>query len=233
MELLDQTLRKRISSHPRLNLPEVINHSLETASALCFLHERDEPVIHRDLSCNNIMLTSSGQCKVVDLGVVKVFNVNLQPSQTPQAGHNFCMPGEVLAGLGGGYDERLDTFSLGVVVMEMVVGHPPQPAHAYLEGGDGEMRLVAETTQRTNDLRELGANNPLRPLVERLVQPQASRPKIGEVYTTLEEIRERPAVTAALSAELRSVRVEMASQSGQEHQLQDLRQMVSAQQVQC
>ena len=196
MELLDQTLRKRISSHPRLDLLEVINHSLEIASALCFLHERDEPIIHRDLSSNNIMLTSSGQCKLVDLGVAKVFNEAIHTSQTLQPGHEYYMPGEVLAG--GIYDERLDTFSLGVVVMEMVVGHPPQPSHGLLEGGDGEMRLVAETTRRANDLLELGVNNPLRPLIERLLQPQASRPKIGEVYTTLEAIRESPAVTAAI-----------------------------------
>ena len=222
MELLDKTLRKRVCTAPRLTLSEIITHSLEVASALRFLHERKEPIIHRDLSSNNIMLTASGRCKVVDLGVAKVFNEAARLAQTFRPGSEFYTPTRVWAG--GKYNEKLDVFSLGIVILEMCVGHAPRPTEEFLDGKPGTWKPMDERLRRASDLFELGTTHPLRPLIDRLMLPQESRPAIGEVFTDLERLQ---AAEERHVAELRAVRTELTRRE-EEHrrQLDELKEMV-------
>ena len=206
MELLDKTLRKRVCTAPRLTILEIVTHSLEIASALRFLQEREEPIIHRDLSSNNIMLTASGHCKVVDLGVAKVFNEAARMAQTFRVGHECYMPTEVWAG--AKYNEKLDNFSLGIIILEMCIGRPPQVPEQFL---DRNNRLLDERVRRAGDLSKLVATHPLRPLVDRLILPQDSRPAIGEVFADLERLQ--------AAEEVNAMRAEMARRT-EEHERQ-------------
>ena len=203
MELLEQTLRERNVLDPRLTLVEIIDYALEITSALRFLHERPEPIAHRDLSSNNVMLTASGQCKIVDLGVAKVFTEAARDANTLGPGHLVYMPAEVLAGATR-HDERLDVFCFGVLLLEMAVRHPPYPTDDYLQGqGRTSFSLIPETFRRARDLKELGSGHPLRALILRLLREQGCRPKIGEVQTELERLRSSEAVVENISTEMR------------------------------
>ena len=128
MELLHKPLSKRICQQPQLNLVEIIDRSLEIVSALCHLHgmRSPGPIIHRDISSNNVMLTRTGNCKLVDLGVAKVCG-GTDANQTPRPGKEVYMPIEAWI---PDYDECLDVFSFGLVILEMILARPlalPQP----------------------------------------------------------------------------------------------------------
>ena len=221
MELLDKTLRKRVCTAPRLTLLEIITHSLEIASALRFLQERAVPIIHRDLSSNNIMLTASGHCKVVDLGVAKVFNEAARAASTYRAGHEFYTPTDVWA-QAKKYSEKLDNFSLGIIILEMSIGHPPQLPQEFL---DRNWRPLEERVRRASDLSELGTAHPLRPLVDRLILPEEDRPAIGEVFADLERLQ---AIEARRAEGARAATAEMARHAtDHDRQLDELRAMAS------
>ena len=79
MERLDNSLDNLLETSP--NLPFALKQSLlaDVARGLLYLHTRNPPVVHRDLSARNILLTSSLVAKISDLGNARI--VNLQSSQ--------------------------------------------------------------------------------------------------------------------------------------------------------
>ena len=65
-------------------LPEAISYGIlhVVALGLRYLHEHSPSIIHRDLSANNVLLTSSMNGKISDLGVTKILNIT--PAQMTQ-----------------------------------------------------------------------------------------------------------------------------------------------------
>ena len=77
MERLDSSLDELLEDAP--GLPLALKRSLlaDVARGLLYLHTRNPPVVHRDLTARNILLTSSLVAKISDLGNARI--VNLQP----------------------------------------------------------------------------------------------------------------------------------------------------------
>ena len=51
----------------------------DVVRGLLYLHTRSPPVVHRDLSARNVLLTSSLVAKISNLGNARI--VNMQPGQ--------------------------------------------------------------------------------------------------------------------------------------------------------
>ena len=49
----------------------------DVVSALVYLHTQEPPILHRDLTANNVLLTSSMKAKVADLGMAKIITIAL------------------------------------------------------------------------------------------------------------------------------------------------------------
>ena len=65
------------------------------ASGLTYLHERSPPIIHRDLSARNILLTSGMVAKIVDLGVARIVaRMRTAATMTKGPGASVYMPPE-------------------------------------------------------------------------------------------------------------------------------------------
>ena len=115
MERLDSSLDDLLESTP--SLPLTLKRSLlvDIVRGLLYLHTRNPPVVHRDLSARNVLLTSSLVAKVSDLGNARI--VNLQPGQlartlTRLPGTMAYMPPEAFDEHSQ-YGPRLDIFSFG------------------------------------------------------------------------------------------------------------------------
>jgi NIMA (never in mitosis gene a)-related kinase len=81
----------------------------ELGQGLIFLHRKG--IVHRDVKCQNIMLTGSGHVKLIDLGLA----ASLQPGQelTERCGTPFYMAIEMINK--DPYDHRVDVWSAGCV----------------------------------------------------------------------------------------------------------------------
>lgn len=115
MEQLDSNLDNLLETTP--SIPLTLKQSLLTdvARGLLYLHTRDPPVVHRDLSARNVLLTSSLVAKISDLGNARL--VNLQPGQlartlTHLPGTTVYMAPEAFDE-GSRYGPQLDIFSFG------------------------------------------------------------------------------------------------------------------------
>ena len=106
------------------NLPKEITYSILYDVALlglCYLHSQNFPIIHRDLSSNDILLTPNMTAKISDLGVAKILNLTLYRwvawHRLPQHGTPACnMPPEVMVA-DPRYDTSIDKFSYGIILM--------------------------------------------------------------------------------------------------------------------
>ena len=125
-----QTLRDRLRS--RVTLDEFLDIAIQCAQALIAAHERG--IVHCDIKPENIMLTSSGQVKILDFGIGKHLPRSDQSSTIDRSGSFAGTPAymapEVL--LEKCPDGRADIFSLGIVFYEALTGHHPFLADTFV-----------------------------------------------------------------------------------------------------
>ena len=170
-------------------LPKEISYSIlhDVALGLCYLHSQTSPIIHRDLSSNNVLLTANMTAKISDLGVARILNLTpLQVSRMTQTpGTPAYMPPEVMVA-DPKYDTSVDEFSYGILMIHMFSGRWPEPQVGPVCVESGRMIPVSEAKRREVFLRAIGNEHPLMDVILRLINndPQI-RPHAKEIVKQL------------------------------------------------
>ena len=82
MEKLDRSVDAFLRGEPNLPLPIKRSIMKDVASGLVYLHGRNPAVIHRDLTANNVLLTSERRAKISDVGNSRIFDLLGQTTGT-------------------------------------------------------------------------------------------------------------------------------------------------------
>ena len=156
MERMNQDLRQLLRAEKgRLSYRRQFQLCLDIAKGIYFLHAQDPPLVHRDLTAKNVLLDNTGRAKLGDLGQSKLKTAAY--FQTKQPGAVPYMPPEALAA-NPCYNEKIDIFSYGVLMLEIATQQEPNPGLQNIGG-------IPEKDRRRDDLACLPANYPLRPLI--------------------------------------------------------------------
>jgi len=132
-ELIEgETLRARVSRGP-LAPAEALDVAAQVAAALAAAHEAG--IVHRDVKPENVMLRPDGFVKVLDFGLAKLLEkAGAGDPEAPTLARVSTDPGVVMGTVGymspeqargRDVDARTDTWSLGVLLYEMLTARAP------------------------------------------------------------------------------------------------------------
>ena len=173
MEFLPTTLARCIDTYGVL--PEEVSYSIfhDVALGLYHLHSQTPPIIHRDLSANNVLLTTNMTAKISDLGVARILNLTPQQMSrmTSTPGTPAYMPPEAMRA-NPRYDARMDEFSYGILMIHVLCGKWPLPVCEAARPdpwNPDQLIPVSEGDRREEYLRDIGNAHPLMDLILRCV----------------------------------------------------------------
>jgi serine/threonine-protein kinase len=81
-------------------------------------------VVHRDVSCSNVLVSTTGEVKLTDFGIGRTEGQTMT-STSELKGKRGYLPPEVLRLGPGAYGPRSDLFAAGVVLVRLATGEPP------------------------------------------------------------------------------------------------------------
>ncbi len=124
MEYVDgQTLRQLLSSGRRLLPERALEITAGVLAALDYSHRHG--IVHRDIKPANVMLTRTGEVKVMDFGIARALadaSATMTAASAVMGTAQYLSPeqarGEVV-------DARSDLYSTGCLLYELLTGRPP------------------------------------------------------------------------------------------------------------
>jgi eukaryotic-like serine/threonine-protein kinase len=123
MERVDGTLLKDIVANGPLDAAEAVRIVSGILTALEYSHRAG--VVHRDIKPGNVMVTPSGQVKVMDFGIARAISdssATIAQTSAILGTAQYFSPEQAR---GEAIDARTDLYSTGVVLYELLTGRPP------------------------------------------------------------------------------------------------------------
>ena len=193
MEYLPTSLAACVQTKP--NIPRYLQISMlhNVALGLAYLHGHSPPIIHRDLTANNVLLTSNMVAKIADLGVARILDLTpkraMQLTQAP--GTAAYMPPEALA-QNPTYNTKMDCFSFGVLILHLVSQMWPIPTEPVKVSGGGKLTPISEVERRRQQVDLMGTDHCLYKLTTECLQNDTGqRPETSQIVVTLEALQSK------------------------------------------
>ena len=195
MELCKESLTAFLDkSQELLSYHNQVNMCHDIALALVYLHSNG--LIHRDLTGNNILIKFGPQAKITDHGMSWLSSVDssLRPLALCPA-NVFYMPPEALDETKS-YTAKLDVFSFGVLVIQILTSLFPNPADRFRlvfipQFQDPLQQVVPETERRQTHLQVIPDTHSLKPLALLcLKQKENERPSALQLSKRLAKLKQ-------------------------------------------
>jgi serine/threonine protein kinase/TolB-like protein/Flp pilus assembly protein TadD len=155
----------------RLGIPARLELFRQVLEAVQYAHEKR--VIHRDLKPSNILVTESGQVRLLDFGVSRLLETD-EADQTPLTSvygraltPDYASP-ELLRG--DPIDARSDIYSLGVVLYELLTGVRPYRLKRAASMGLLEQAIATVEVKKPSTQSAQGASAPRGTTAESLTR---------------------------------------------------------------
>jgi eukaryotic-like serine/threonine-protein kinase len=156
-ELVDgESLATRLRRGGRLSAGD----ALEIAEQLCraLTHAHAEQIVHRDIKPANVLISTRGRVKVGDLGIACLAEGSTEGGTATIVGTPRYMAPEQASGLPT--TPATDVYSAGIVLYEMLAGHPPF-------NGDSAVEIALRHVQAPLPPLPPGTPRPLERIVAR------------------------------------------------------------------
>jgi len=192
MEKMQHSLRGLVENYNKIPLHVKLSILDEVCLGLRYLHSRNPPIVHRDLTPNNILLGGRLEAKITDLGVAKVMQTDSKMTMTKLPGTPDFMPPEALTKRPV-YGPSLDVFSYGGVALNVITQQWPEPSDlVQINPNTGRREVVSEVMRRQSYLdKMMGGAAALKPLVMSCLDDEAkNRPSMTQVSMEIKRVKD-------------------------------------------
>ncbi|HEY3039942.1 MAG TPA: protein kinase [Pyrinomonadaceae bacterium] len=183
-----RNVRQLVNGHP-LDLKSALLIAIQVTDALATAHARG--IIHRDIKSGNVMVTPSGQVKILDFGLAKLLDdtedsststihrTDLTEVGVPYGTATYAAPEQAR---GDRVDKRADIFSTGVLLYEMLTGTWPFRGKTTI---DVRHAVLHDAPRPIAELRKEPIPARLQQILDRCI---AKEPR--DRYQKMEELRD-------------------------------------------
>ncbi len=190
MELIKgSTLAAVLKARPTFSEQEAFY--LVKQAALGLQHAHQNGLVHRDVKPANMMVTSEGTLKLMDLGLAKSIAEDEQLTKTGLAlgTPHYIAPEQAMGKKD--IDQRSDIYSLGIVLYQLITGKVP------FSSGSNMAILRQHVSERPRPAKELAPSlsNGAAALLEKMIEkrPEDRPQSCQEVVAAIERLSARPA----------------------------------------
>ena len=220
MEKMDTSLRTYLEDHSKEEFPLNLKAFVlrQVTQALAYLHSQNPPLVHHDLSPNNVLLNVvSFVTKVSDFGMSRAINPSVLSRKSSIKSTLAFMAPEALHDPPR-YNEKLDVFSFGNIILSTLTHAWPNPGPPKRYEGDQVIGLT-ELQRRDRYVAMFTAQEKqlFLPTVTQCLQDQPSK---------------RPS-SVMLVRELRRIESSLPTGSHVAAPIEHLRQQLSAKEEEC
>ena len=226
MEMMADSLTSFVDKHEKI--PVHIKYSIvhDVSLGLCYLHNHDPPIVHRDLSPNNVLLTAHHVAKISDLGVAKVIKADSRKTMTKAPGTVDFMPPEALDDTPE-YGPPMDVFSFAGIILHTFNQQWPSPSkNVKFDAKTRKKIALLEVERRQQYLdKMIGEAEVLRLMVEECLDDDpAVRPTIATVCERIQVSKdaykkESPQDVITMYKEIQQLKVENVQKNTEIDQL--------------
>lgn len=187
-----KNVRELVNGRP-LDLRSALSITIQVADALAAAHERG--IIHRDIKAGNVMVTPSGQVKILDFGLAKlldaegiglggIHHTDLTEVGIPYGTATYAAPEQ---SRGERVDARADIFSTGVLLYEMLTGTWPFQGKTSV---DVRHAVLHQEPQPLDEVRPGEVPPQLQLILDRTLakDPKERYQKVGELRDDLRAV---------------------------------------------
>ena len=192
MEKMQHSLRGLVENYNNIPLNVKLSILDEVGLGLRYLHSRAPPIVHRDLTPNNILLGGHLEAKISDLGVAKVMQMDSKRTMTKIPGTPDFMPPEAITKKPV-YGPPLDVFSYGGVVLSVITQQWPEPTEKLqFNASTDQYDVMSEVKRRQKYFKMFtGRAEDLVPLVTSCLNDNPKkRPSMMEVSMEIKRVKD-------------------------------------------
>ena len=220
MEKMDTSLRRYLEDHGKKEFPLHLKAFVlrQICQALAYLHSQNPPLVHHDLSPNNVLLNVvSFVTKLTDFGMSRAINPSSIIRKSSIKGTPAFMSPEALQNPPR-YNEKLDVFSFGSIILSILTHEWPEPDPPTQLQGD-QLVALNELQRRERYVAMFTAQE------KQLFHPTVSH--------CLEHQPDKRPSSAVLVRELRHIESSLPSGSHVAASIEQLHQQLSAKEEEC
>ncbi|KAF6992678.1 hypothetical protein CFC21_009654 [Triticum aestivum] len=179
--LENDELAKELDWQKRITL------ATDVAQAISYLHHKcSPPIIHRDVTSNNILLDTSFKAFVSDFGIARVLKPDSSNWSALAGTYGYIAPELAYTSV---VTEKCDVYSFGVVVRELLMGkHPRDLLDGSFSSGEQGMPVKDILDQRPNTPTTTDESSlalVIKVAISCLESSPQERPTMREAYQTL------------------------------------------------